>query len=77
MCSTLFTHTPTLNTDGTLIWQEYLPAGSGPQAPGGILDPTSEQVVLVSNSTYLSRLTNIGSQTIKLQFNFAFYEVSV
>lgn len=73
------THTPTLTTDGTLIWQEYIPGGTGSGVgqvtPGAVQNIAAEQSIFAPSTNYLFRLTNNSGTTQPLQIQLAFYEV--
>lgn len=68
-------HTPTVDALGTLLWEEYVPGGTGGASPGAVGQPTAEQVVLAANTDYLFRLTNLSGVTDDFNLIFSFYEV--
>lgn len=76
---TIVTHTPTITDTVSLIWQEFIPggsgAGSGQVTPGAVQNVASEQSILAPNTNYLFRLTNNAGSTQPLQIQLAFYEV--
>ena len=74
-CDCTVTHTPTLSADGTQIWQEYLPGGSGGNSPGAVQHVGSEQMIMAAGETYLFRLTNLGATAQMIQLQLAYYGV--
>jgi len=67
--------TPTLITDGTQLWLEFIPGGSGGLTPGAVQMPGFEQVVLEKDTNYLFRIKNIAGTSEPLQFMISFYEI--
>jgi len=76
---TVVTHTPTITDDGSIIWEEYIPGGTGAGAgqvtPGAVQSVASEQSILAPSTNYIFRLTNNAGSTQPLQIQLAFYEV--
>ena len=75
-CGCTVTHTPTITTDGTLIWSEYIAGGSGGLTPGAVQNVSTEQAVFDSNAVYLFRLTNLAGTAQPLQIISAYYPVA-
>ena len=67
------THTPTITADGTLIWQQFMPGGTGGNAAGGTLD-TFQQGIFAPNEDYLLRLTNLAGTAQPCQLTALLYE---
>lgn len=73
--SLVSTYGPTLNSTGTLIWQQYIVGGTGGMSPGGHSNGGSEVAVLAPNTNYLFRLTNQAGTAQPLQIIIGFHEV--
>lgn len=71
------THTPTLGADGSQLWEQFFPGGTGGASPGVIEPATTEQVVLKAGNNYLFRLTNNDGAGQTLNMLFSFYEIAV
>lgn len=81
-CSCTISHTPGGAGDGTQLWLEYVPggtgigAGGGSHTPGAVQGVSSEQVILAEDTTYLFRLQNTAGVAEPLQITMAYYMVS-
>lgn len=67
-------HTPCQATD-KLIWQEYIPGGSGGTAPGAV-GTIGEQVVLCTSGVHMFELTNISGVAVPLNLSVSYYQVA-
>jgi len=63
---------PTITADGSLLWSQFVPGGSGPQAAGG--DWSEAQWILKCNTYYLFRMTNRSGGVIQLSFSIGWME---
>lgn len=77
--SGVFTSSPTVSDNGTLMCQEFLAGGTGQgngATPGAVQGLATEQYVLSPGEDYLLKLTNNAGSNQPLQIIVAFYEVS-
>ena len=76
-CGCTVTHTPTVSSLGTQLWQEYLPGGSGGLTPGTVQGVSTEQVVFDKDTNYLLRLYNRAGTAQSLQVTASYYPVTI
>lgn len=63
---------PTITGDGSLLWSQFIPGGSGPMSQGG--DWSEAQWILKCNTNYLIRITNRSGAGIQLSFSLGWME---
>ena len=67
------THTPTVTTNGTLIYEDYIPAGEKSKATGGS-DGWGDELVLKPSTKYLLVLTNDSGASAIVSVSAGWYE---
>lgn len=70
-CGASVSHTPTVSSVGTLIYQLYAPGGTGGNASGG--DASFQRGILKKGEEYLFRLTNISGGTKPMQISLIYF----
>ena len=73
---TVFTHTPTITSDGTELPPTLLAGGSGGNANGGTSGGFNREMILNGTKNYLVRVTNISGKSISISSNIEWYEPS-
>ena len=72
-----FYHTPTITGDGTQLYVDFVPGGSGVFGAGGTAGGpirSGTEVILKQSTNYLVRVTNTSGGAIDLSMGLGFYE---